>query len=293
MASTKNKDGAYEYVVLSNNNLFDIISNGKIVSEFSAGSSAQVTSFALADLKQDGGNYIIFSSGNEIKALNFSGGSADNFPFVDPLEKGFEGTPLAADFSGDNKSEIIAATKDGRIFAVDGGTGKTVAGFPFTSGADLKSTPVLYVQNGKLSLAALNSQNNFAGWNIGADAGTGYWSEANGNNKNSSFVPAAVSENVISDFFPAKRAYNYPNPVYGGSTNIRYYVSEDSKIDIKIFDLAGGYVAHLTDNARGGMDNETDWNVNGIQSGVYIARIEATGSSGKSESNIIKIAVIK
>ncbi len=81
--------------------------------------------------------------------------------------------------------------------------------------------------------------------------------------------------------------------MYDNTTYIRYYVAEDSKINIKIFDLAGGFVAELNDNAIGGLDNETKWNVNNIQSGVYLARVEATGSSGKTESNIIKIAIIK
>jgi len=83
------------------------------------------------------------------------------------------------------------------------------------------------------------------------------------------------------------------HPVYEGSTNIRYFVSEDSKINIKIFDLAGDFVAELDDDAQGGMDNETVWNVSNIQSGVYLTRIEAVSNSGKSEFAIIKIAVVK
>ena len=110
---------------------------------------------------------------------------------------------------------------------------------------------------------------------------------------NQSFIAQALSNNSINEFFPVSRAYNYPNPVYGGETAIRYYVDEDSKINIKIFDLAGDFVAELNDDAQGEMDNETFWNVNDIQSGVYLARIEATGASGKSESVVIKIAVVK
>ena len=64
-------------------------------------------------------------------------------------------------------------------------------------------------------------------------------------------------------------------------------------MNIKIFDLAGGLVDELNDNALGGFDNETEWSVSDIQSGVYLARVEATGLSGKSENKIIKIAVIK
>ena len=93
--------------------------------------------------------------------------------------------------------------------------------------------------------------------------------------------------------YKSERAYNYPNPAYENETNIRYYVSEDAKINIKIFDLAGDFVAELNDDATGGMDNETVWNVSNIQSGVYLTRIEAVGTSGNSEFAIIKIAVVK
>ena len=114
-----------------------------------------------------------------------------------------------------------------------------------------------------------------------------------GNNSNHSSLSSASNTNTINEFFPTSRAYNYPNPVYDGETAIRYFVGEDSKINIKIFDLAGDFVAELNDDAQGGLDNETVWNVSNIQSGVYLARIEANGSSGKSESVIIKIAVVK
>ena len=253
-----------------------------------------ISSLSIADLKNDGENYILFTDGNNLEALNLQGASADNFPFTDPQGIGFTGTPLAADFEGDGKSEVIASTKDGRIFAIDGGTGKVVNGFPISTGAQLATTPVLFNYQGKASLAAIDVQNNFYAWNIGAIDGKMFWSEENGNNYNSSFVDKADnSANFTNQFFPANRVYNYPNPVYDNTTYIRYYVSEDSKINIKIFDLAGGFVAELNDNAIGGLDNETQWNVNNIQSGVYLARVEATGSSGKTESNIIKIAIIK
>ncbi|MGA8263937.1 MAG: T9SS type A sorting domain-containing protein, partial [Ignavibacteriaceae bacterium] len=124
-------------------------------------------------------------------------------------------------------------------------------------------------------------------------AGKQFWSSENGDNLNSSFVNAASQQNYISEYFPPDRAYNYPNPVYGNTTNIRYYVSEDSRINIKIFDIAGSFVDELNDFATGGLDHETVWNVGKVQSGIYLARILATSTSGKSESKIIKIAVVK
>jgi len=154
-------------------------------------------------------------------------------------------------------------------------------------------TPVLYNANGKTNLAVLNDQNVLSAWSISSVEGKLYWSEEFGNPQNTSFIDAAENTNRINEFFPTSRAYNYPNPVYEGETNIRYYVDEDSKINIKIFDLAGDFVDELNDNAQGGMDNETVWGVSNIQSGVYLARIEAVSSSGKTEFAIIKIAVVK
>jgi len=49
----------------------------------------------------------------------------------------------------------------------------------------------------------------------------------------------------------------------------------------------------INSEAKGGFDNETTWTTGAIQSGVYLARVEATGVSGKSESVVIKIAVVK
>ena len=290
---TKNTAGNYISIILTNENKFYVISGSKVLSSWKVNSVNNISSFAIADLKQDGENYIIYNNGNTIEARNLSGSLAENFPFKDPDNKNFTSNILTADFEGDNNSEIIAVTEDGRIFAIDGGSGKTIYGFPISSGSNLASDPILYIDNGKISYAALNVDHNFSAWNIGLTEGKIFWGEELGNRENSAFVDAASSSKRVTDFFPTDRAYNYPNPVYDNQTYIRYFVSEDSKINIKIFDLAGDFVDELNADARGGLDNETVWNVSNIQSGVYLARIEATGASGKSDSKIIKIAVVK
>lgn len=291
---TKNSAGEFISAVLIGSNRIYLHNSaeGKLADvTFSVNDT--IHSLSVGDIKNNGDNFIVFTTGTRIEVLSLVGASAENFPFSDPMGIGFTGNPLVADFFGDSKAEIIAYTKDGRIFAIDGGTGKVVDGFPISLGSELSCTPILFINDGKLSLAAVGIKNNFAAWQIGADEGKQFWSQENGNGFNQSFVnPASQSQNV-SEFFPTGKAYNYPNPVYDGLTYIRYFVNEDSKINIKIFDLAGDFVAELNDNARGGFDNETKWDVGNIQSGVYLARVEATGSSGKSESKVIKIAVIK
>lgn len=293
LSVTKNNNGENFTIILTGIEKFYGIRGSELLFEFSVMLSDETKTFALADLKQDGANYIVINNGINIEVYNLTGALADNFPFTDPEGIGFVGTPLTADFEGDSRSEIISVTKDGRIFAIDGGTGKVVPGFPISCGGSVSVTPVLYNANGKTNLAVLNDQNVLSAWSISSVEGKLYWSEEFGNPQNTSFIDAALTTNRINEFFPANRAYNYPNPVYEGSTNIRYFVSEDSKINIKIFDLAGDYVAELIDDAQGGMDNETVWNVSDIQSGVYFARIEANSTTGKTEQAVIKIAVVK
>lgn len=291
---TKNSKGEFVSTILlgSNRILFHNSSNGNI-GEVTFSNPDSISSLGLGDLKNDGENQVVFTQGNSIRAINLLGAPADNFPFTDPEGIEFNGLVLTADFYGDSKDEIIASTKDGRIFAIDVGSGRIVDGFPISVGGELACSPVLFVKDNKLSLAVIDKQNNFSAWQIGANAGKLSWSQENGNGFNQSFLDAASKANLTNEFFPTSKAYNYPNPVNEGSTLIRYFVSEDSKINIKIFDIAGDFVAELNDNAIGGFDNETKWDVGGIQSGVYLARIEASSSSGKTESKVIKIAVVK
>jgi hypothetical protein len=248
---------------------------------------------ALADLKLDGSNYVVFNDGEKIKAYSLNGTPADNFPFLDPVKIGFDDFILTADFENDNSSEIIAVTADGRIFAIDGNDGRVIRGFPLAAGRKLKSHPVLFNDNGTTNLAVLDETNKFYVWSISSVPGKLYWAELYGNSFNTSFIEGATGTNRITNYFPKDRVYNYPNPVYEGRTSIRYYVSEYSKMNIKIFDLSGALVEEFNSDAPGGFDSETEWNVSNIQSGVYLARVEASSSSGNKEVNFIKIAVVK
>ncbi|HEX2961387.1 MAG TPA: T9SS type A sorting domain-containing protein [Ignavibacteriales bacterium] len=293
IALTRDTKGSEVTVVLTADNVLSVLSGGEFLKRINltAMGDSAVKTFALGDLKQDGGNYVVIS-GKKLYAINLSGAEADNFPFLDPQGVGFNSAPLVFYNTQLGATEIVAVTKDGRIFAVNATTGKTVRGFPISTGAAAQISPVLY-NLGRTSLSIVTADNSFFTFNVAPVAGKLYWASENATSGNTSFTDLDQITNRQTAFMPKERAYNWPNPVYGTETNIRYFVSEDSKVDIRIFDLAGDLVAHLTDNARGGLDNETVWNVSDVQSGVYFARIEATGNSGKTENNTIKIAVIK
>jgi hypothetical protein len=110
---------------------------------------------------------------------------------------------------------------------------------------------------------------------------------------NSSFIPQSSNDVVYEKLLPEGKVYNWPNPVYGTETNIRFNVNEESAVSIKIFDMGGQIVFENQKDAAVNIANEVIWNVRDIKSGVYFARVEAVSKSGKSEFKFVKIVVIK
>ena len=278
-------------VLLTGQNIFYTIKNNQIETSFQINSTNEINSFSIGDVLTDGNYGIVVANGANIEAYNFHGALADNFPFTIANGNSFAGDILSFSFG------VIATSSDGEIYLVNS-SGKVVSGFPISTGVQNIVSPVIVYcgidkSEDVTTLVVLGSDNRLNVWSIGLFSFP-FWASAYGDSYNRSLVQGIPSsQNKPKDFFPANKAYNWPNPVYGGDTQIRYYVSENSDVNIKIFDLAGELVAELNNKAIGGMDNETTWNVNNIQSGVYYARLELKGASGATANKIIKIAVIK
>lgn len=272
---------------------FYVIQDNYSIEEIYSYNDFKYMPIALTDLKNDGENYIIRNNGQYVNSINLAGSMADRFPFQDEFYSTFNSSPLSADINNDDAGDIITFTEDGKILAVDGMTGKVLDGFPISSGGNVSPIPVIFSENGKTALALITEDNHFMNWTISQFNGKKFWTEENGSQSNASFVEEANNSESVTEFFPQSKAYNWPNPVYENTTNIRYYVSEDSDAEVTIFDLAGDLVVRLNGKGTGGFDNEIVWDVSDIQSGVYFAHLKVTGVSGKTDTKIIKIAVIK
>ncbi len=165
-----------------------------------------------------------------------------------------------------------------------------LAGFPLQTGGIVSS---LAISNEYLSAASTDSSIYFWRVNNLFDTAKVYWNGFLADKNNSNFVDNKYSiSQKSSELLPKKFAYNWPNPVYSGSTNIRYFLGKSGTVKIKIVNLAGELVEELNGTSYAGMDNEVQWNISKIQSGIYFAQITASGS-GEEQSQIIKIAVVK
>jgi hypothetical protein len=261
-----------------------------------------VSSLAAADIEGLGEKDVIVLSGDRLIVLNRTGAYVSGFPVIASGGWSFVGDPLIGDVNGDGRMEILASMNSGNIAAYDkdgrmlsgfpvqlGSTGETLmALFQTTSGniGILGMTRPLSITGGASALQALELTKPFRPEYVA-------WSQYLKDGRHSNYDATAGGTTPASgEFLPRSRVYNWPNPVYGATTQIRYYTPEDAEISIKIMDLAGTKIAELSATSRGGLDGEIAWDVSNIQSGVYLARVEAKSAS-RSDAVIIKIAVIK
>ncbi len=281
-------------IILDDDNNF--ISKPILVAEkiFSVSGDELIEDFLLTDLKFDRKLRIVYSQKDKIGALNFEGSTSEYFPVkLSSKSNEVEGKYLlSVNLNSNNYWDVLSFDRHGMIYAVDGRRGETIPGFPISSGTESIVHPVIYESSG-FRLMLIDKNNELLVWGFDNISYSNQWVGEYANNYNNAYVIGSAQGDVITDYFPIDKAYNWPNPVYGDETKIRFFVSENSNAEIKIFDLAGDLVAELNGTAVGGMDNEIIWNVNNIQSGVYLAHLNVKSSGGKSDSKLIKIAVIK
>ncbi|MBI1804845.1 MAG: T9SS type A sorting domain-containing protein [Ignavibacteriae bacterium] len=86
---------------------------------------------------------------------------------------------------------------------------------------------------------------------------------------------------------------NYPNP-FNPSTVIRYSLPVESRVTLRVFDLLGREVGTLIDQIQDAGFKQVEWDANGVPSGVYVYRIEATeAATAKSYRSIKKMVLLR
>jgi len=256
---------------------------------------------ALADIDGDGRRDVVLFAGNRIFVYNMAGALVDNFPVT--LSSFITSAPIVADVDGDLDPDIIAVTEDGQVVAADR-SGRPVPGFPLQAGIGNHSAAVITISGASLStydvglIVSADGDGSASGWTIGripVNGAEGFlpWPQYQRDAAKTGLVTGMLSGSpVSSSFFPRERVYNWPNPVYENTTWIRFFVSENARVNVRVFDLAGDLVSEFSADATGGVDNEIAWDVSDVQSGIYFARVEANGSSGSGNA-VIKVAVVR
>ncbi|HZV12481.1 MAG TPA: T9SS type A sorting domain-containing protein, partial [Candidatus Kapabacteria bacterium] len=185
-------------------------------------------------------------------------------------------------------SLILFPTADDLLHGFVGNTGKEYPGFPLSIGSRIDATPA--ITQSQFVIATPDKY--LYSYDLAFATGAG-WTQYLHDAQHTSYNGASTTPTASAgEFFPKNRVYNWPNPVRDKFTHIRFFVSKNATMHIRIVNLANELVESLPDyQATGGIDNEVELHTDGIQSGVYIVRVEADASDQKDVA-FIKMAIV-
>lgn len=251
---------------------------------------------AIGDIDGDRRKEIVFVSANKIYAYHFNGVLADNFP--QPLGPESSSphaiSPIIADVDNDGVQDVIAAGPSGNVYAYNR-DGKLLDGFPLAmAGANNGSLAAADLDNdGKFELVGVSGNGFVHAWHLPQSGSTAAWPMLAHDATQSGLNTQREMPVVRSDgLMPESLVYNYPNPTEGQNTTIRYRLNNEARVKISIYDSSGDLIDELSGPGVAQAENEVSWNLSSVESGVYLARVEAQGS-GETQVTVIKIAVVK
>ena len=289
-----NGDGTSTITIVGNNGFIAHIDlDGNILSQQNLNSDiANMSAPALGDMDADGLPEILINTGNGYFVFETGGVESVNFPV---MYKSKVSATSPVWYS--NEGELVSlGSSDNLLYAYDE-KAKVAGGFPIAAAGNFSASPLLTDINndGTLDLFALSEDGFLYGWDLDLPENQyGGWLQYGGDAMRSfSYIWKSQSIVLSGDFMPSKKVFCYPNPTENNRTNIRYYLSQNAvQVSIKIYDLAGDFVQELLANGTSIGDHEVLWDVAQIESGVYLARVQAD-SGAKQNIEFIKIAVIK
>ncbi|HHM23536.1 MAG TPA: T9SS type A sorting domain-containing protein, partial [Bacteroidetes bacterium] len=253
---------------------------------------------ALGDIDQDGFAEIVFATARDLRAYHLTGVLCSGFPvrFEVPLaESGFHlAAPIiiarnnapAWIIARDGASNLLMADGRGRITLGNYLNARSPAYTPWLAAAVAPDRNILVAAPSTDGLFRLFQ---FPAPDVLAQQS---WLGARGSGRGEGFLLEKSSAVLApaSELMPY--AYNYPNPTRDGRTAFRFFLAEDARISIGIYDLSGEKVDQLSGSGVGSMENEIVWPLGNIASGVYLAHIQAKSASKKSVK-VVKVAVVK
>lgn len=100
-------------------------------------------------------------------------------------------------------------------------------------------------------------------------------------------------EVVVNRPMAYKLYQNYPNP-FNPSTNIKYSLKENSRVELNIYDIRGKLIDKISDNTQESGNHSQEWIADNYASGIYICQLRAISiESGAVYSSIIKMILLK
>ncbi|OPL19229.1 MAG: hypothetical protein AVO35_11665 [Candidatus Aegiribacteria sp. MLS_C] len=291
LAADIDRDGSTDVVAVSGDCVYAWDGGGGLLPGFPSTLPAEpLSSPCLADPDGDGRLETVVLTWEGISAVGPSGATVEDWPAVilqDSLTAGFSSGRAGVGGSG----FVMVTMDDGRVCLLEG-DGSQSGIFPVSVGDRPTGRPLLWDPDGsgqyRVAAAAAdgtiycwNTDFEPRGWHTGMDhSGCNCWRTGD--------LPALEdTDRVLED----GSFYVYPNPVTGGSGIVRFRPGEDCAWEIRVFNMGGDLVAHMTGSAPGGAAWEETWDTRDLAPGVYFVSLSLR-TGGSSTEALFHAAVI-
>ncbi len=203
-----------------------------------------------------------------------------------PVYGHFTGAALMANLTGDVRPELVVVESGDLVILSPEGVEE------LRLGLHAKPTEILlmHVADGRVGLG---NGDRIHWFTLKPEEQNAQWVTLQGRH---SRYPASLGDGQVKvaqpDILDLSRVYNYPNPVTGERTTIRFYTGAASRASIRIYTVDGLRVAgeEISGLIADGY-NEWIWDVGDNPGGLYYGVVEVHGST--TVSALIRIAVIR
>ena len=238
------------------------------------------------DLELDGNlDVLVIDETGILSAFNNQLFSLSSFP----IEEKVVGPLLSKNISGDAFPEIIVKSIDSSSIYIFDYKGKLLLSIAAENNDELVFLETINQKN------CLVTRHNIYQFDNHSDSEGNQWTSLNGDQANTRSINLKYSYNQSNAELVLK-AYCYPNPVKSSSAKIRIETNNASTLEVKLYDAAGYYIEKFIKNMNDNGYRITEWDLDArkLESGIYFARLKVNSTnSSKSDSKVIKIAVIK
>lgn len=284
LAADIDRNGLTDVVAVSGDFVYAWDGEGVLLPGFPSPLPAEpLSSPCFADPDGDGRLEIVVLTWEGISAVGASGATIEDWPaslIQDSLTAGFSSWRAGVGGSG----FALVTMDDGRVCLLEGDGGQSGI-FPVSVGDRPVGRPLLWDPEGsgeyRVAAAAAdgtiycwNTDFQPQGWHTGMDmSGSNCWRSGD--------LPALESTDQVLD---AGSFYVYPNPVTAGSGIVRFRPGGDCTWEIRVFNMGGDLVTHLTGSAPGGAAWEESWDTRDLAPGVYFVSLSLRTDEGSTEA---------
>jgi len=248
------------------------------------GTPGAVEYVVLADVDNDQALDIIATAGQTLLAWSQSGALLPPFPLR--LDAPAAAEPLIG--RTDAGVVVVVAARNGTVYGFDlARGGRQREGFPLAVGRTLTAAPLL--EDSRLHVVTRSGR--LRSYRVPGLEQVD-WGQYRGSARNAGWAEIDLPPEPGQRLLVAEETYNWPNPMRDGRTFFRSMTTEAAEITITIIDAAGTRIDELAYAVLPHSPTEIVWETQAA-SGLYFARVRAIGSSGRSDSQLIRLAVIR